>query len=726
MSQSVSTHKFATAQPTLSPTLPFPQVKSTPPFIATAAASTCNILAISSVTASGNQVGNPATNAIDANLSTRWSNLGVGSSITVNFSKERAICNINIAWYRGTERTSNFVVAVSKDGNTFTNVFSGKSSGTTDGFETYDFPDTTGRYVKITVNGNTLNNWASISEIRVLGNLLNTPPPPSPPAVTSTSPISGATGVALSTKIMATFTEPILSSSVSSSTFNVKVSGSSAILGGSYSLASSDGGKSAIFSPSSTLSPSTTYLATLTTGIKDQAGLMLASAKTWSFSTASTSPNPPPPTEDCNLLPISKASEQGGNHSLGPKYAIDGDLSTRWSNNGIGASITLDLGKKKVICNVDISWYKGASRISNFGVSLSTDDKSYSNAFSGKSAGTTEGFERYNIPDINARYVKITVNGNTMNHWASINEVRIFGDPNNPIPNPNPNPNPNPPPGPPPSDSKLNIAVAGDWGCSSQADQTVTNMQQKTPELVLALGDLSYKSSADCWVKTIAPLQAITKIVMGNHDEDEGNPPSLAQDYLSDFGLGTSYYSFNFHNIHFLMMNSEIPFDTKSPQYSFVDNDLKVASADKGIKWIVVSFHSPMYTSPSKHPPNTPFAEAYHPLFDKYGVDLVLQAHNHNYQRSYPLTFNSGKTTNPTPSTSEKNNYNNPAGEIYVIAGTAGRSLYNLNGKASFNVNQFQGYGFLNLEMSDDGKTMTAKFYSAKDGSIIDQFTISK
>ena len=213
---------------------------------------------------------------------------------------------------------------------------------------------------------------------------------------------------------------------------------------------------------------------------------------------------------------------------------------------------------------------------------------------------------------------------------------------------------------------------------------------------------------------------------MGNHDEDEGNPPSLAQDYLSDFGLGTSYYSFNFHNIHFLMMNSEIPFDTKSPQYSFVDNDLKIASSDKGIKWIVVSFHSPMYTSPSKHPPNTPFAEAYHPLFDKYGVDLVLQAHNHNYQRSYPLTFNSGKTTNPTPTSSEKNNYNNPAGEIYVVAGTAGRSLYNLNGKASFNVNQFQGYGFLNLEMSDDGKTMTGKFYSAKDGSIIDQFSISK
>ncbi len=213
---------------------------------------------------------------------------------------------------------------------------------------------------------------------------------------------------------------------------------------------------------------------------------------------------------------------------------------------------------------------------------------------------------------------------------------------------------------------------------------------------------------------------------MGNHDEDEENPPSLASAYLQEFGLGTSYYSFTYKNIHFLMMNSEIAFDANSPQYSFVKNDLAIASADVAIKMIIVGFHSPMYTSPSKHPPNTAFAGTYHPIFDKYGVDLVLQAHNHNYQRSYPLTFNNAKTTSPIASSSQKNYYNDPAGEIYAIVGTAGRSLYNLNGKASFNVNQFEEYGFLNLEMSDDGKTITGKFYSAKDGSVIDQFGIAK
>ncbi len=394
MTQGLSIHKTANAQAALSPTLPFPQVKSTPPFIATAAS--CNILAISGITASGSQAGNPATNAIDGNLNTRWSNLGIGSSITVDFSKERAICNVNIAWYRGNERTVNFVISVSKDGKSFTNVFTGKSSGTTGDFETYDFPDTTGRYVKVTVNGNRLNDWASISETRVLGDLITQPA--SAPIVTSTNPVDGAKGVPVTNpRITATFNGPILASSVSSSTFTFKSSGSSAILAGSYSLSSSDGGRTVIFTPFSSLSPATNYIATLTTGIKNQAGVSLISVKTWSFTTvAATNPPPTPPqSNDCNKLSVDKATEAGGIHSLGPKYAIDGNLSSRWSEQGVGSSITLDVGKKHTVCNLEVSWYRGTDRISNFVISLSKDDKSFTDIFSGKSSGATNGFERY-------------------------------------------------------------------------------------------------------------------------------------------------------------------------------------------------------------------------------------------------------------------------------------------------------------------------------------------
>ena len=76
---------------------------------------------------------------------------------------------MDIAWYNGDKRQNNFVISVSNDGTTFTDVFTGKSSGTTSSSEKYDFPDVTARYVKITVNGNTQNNWATITEIDVYG-----------------------------------------------------------------------------------------------------------------------------------------------------------------------------------------------------------------------------------------------------------------------------------------------------------------------------------------------------------------------------------------------------------------------------------------------------------------------------------------------------------------------------------------------------------------------------
>ena len=90
------------------------------------------------------------------------------------------------------------------------------------------------------------------------------------------------------------------------------------------------------------------------------------------------------------------------------------------------------------------------------------------------------------------------------------------------------------------------------------------------------------------------------------------------------------------------------------------------------------------------------------------------------------MTFNNAKSSEPPISSSQKNDYKDPAGEIYLVVGTAGRSLYSLNGKASFNVDQFEEYGFLNLEISNDGKILKGKFYSDKDGSIKDQFTITK
>ena len=121
------------------------------------------------VSASGND-GNLPANVLDNNLNTRWSNLGVGSFIQADLGGQKTICSVDIAWYRGNPRVNNFVISVSSDGTSFTNVFADKSSGTTLSAEKYSLPTSvTTRFVRVTVNGNTENNWASITELSVDG-----------------------------------------------------------------------------------------------------------------------------------------------------------------------------------------------------------------------------------------------------------------------------------------------------------------------------------------------------------------------------------------------------------------------------------------------------------------------------------------------------------------------------------------------------------------------------
>jgi hypothetical protein len=173
--------------------------------ISSAASSACQILPIATATANGND-GNLPANVLDNNLNTRWSNLGIGSWIQADLGSNMNICSVVIAWYNGNTRQNNFVISVSNDGTTFTNVFTGKSSGTTLSSETYILPGgTTGRYVRITVNGNTLNNWASITELSVDGTPQNNPPPPPPTA----NNINIQTNTGTPVQITLTGTDPI-------------------------------------------------------------------------------------------------------------------------------------------------------------------------------------------------------------------------------------------------------------------------------------------------------------------------------------------------------------------------------------------------------------------------------------------------------------------------------------------------------------------------------------
>src|SRR4051794_20669132 len=79
-------------------------------------------LAIKSLAASGDD-GNVPSNTIDGNLSTRWSDQGIGSWIRGALGEQNAtstttICYVDIAWYDGNQRSYNFEISVSNDTNT--------------------------------------------------------------------------------------------------------------------------------------------------------------------------------------------------------------------------------------------------------------------------------------------------------------------------------------------------------------------------------------------------------------------------------------------------------------------------------------------------------------------------------------------------------------------------------------------------------------------------------
>ncbi len=137
-------------------------------------------LNLAAVSAGSAQSGNPAFNACDRNLNTRWANDGAiaNSWIKYDLGSSQKISRVQLALYNGASRT--YPLRIEIDG---VPVFSGNSYTSTGFWET-SFAPTTGRYVTITMTGNNSSGsaWFSILDSRIW------PPQNQPPAF-DTSPV---------------------------------------------------------------------------------------------------------------------------------------------------------------------------------------------------------------------------------------------------------------------------------------------------------------------------------------------------------------------------------------------------------------------------------------------------------------------------------------------------------------------------------------------------------
>lgn len=133
------------------------------------AASSCTVrVTPKSLVASVAQAENPAANAADGDLSTRWSGRGKGAHLTADLGATQTVCSISLAWYNGgvDGRIYDYALSTSTDGKNFSPLVSGKSLPNT-ALQKIEFQPVSARYVRLTVNGNTVNEYASVTEFQI-------------------------------------------------------------------------------------------------------------------------------------------------------------------------------------------------------------------------------------------------------------------------------------------------------------------------------------------------------------------------------------------------------------------------------------------------------------------------------------------------------------------------------------------------------------------------------
>ncbi len=122
-------------------------------------------------------------------------------------------------------------------------------------------------------------------------------------------------------------------------------------------------------------------------------------------------------------------------------------------------------------------------------------------------------------------------------------------------------------------------------------------------------------------------------------------------------------------------LSAEIPANTGysgGAQVAWLDARLAAYRADRTVDFIVCFFHHCAFSTSKTHASDGGVRDALAPLFDKHAVDLVLQGHNHQYERTNPIR--AGKSTRQAPDRSTVR----PAtdGTTYVLTGSGGRPRY--------------------------------------------------
>jgi acid phosphatase type 7 len=276
---------------------------------------------------------------------------------------------------------------------------------------------------------------------------------------------------------------------------------------------------------------------------------------------------------------------------------------------------------------------------------------------------------------------------------------------------------------PVPGTRRVHFAAMGDFGTGgSRQKQVAASMLSFRPELFLGMGDVAYESGTEEQIQNnmFVPMKDLLMevpffAVAGNHEY----VTNQAQPYLDNLYMPTSpsggerYYSFDWGHVHFVGIDSNCAIGlaskdrcTLAAQKEWVKQDLAASKAP----WKVAFFHHPPWSS-GDHGSQLLMRREFGPLFEQYGVDLVLTGHDHHYERAHAMKGDSVGTAG--------------TGIPYLVVGSGGANLRVFaNSKPSWSaVRNNTDYGFLNVEVVDG--TLTAKLINAS-GSAVDTLVLTK
>jgi acid phosphatase type 7 len=183
------------------------------------------------------------------------------------------------------------------------------------------------------------------------------------------------------------------------------------------------------------------------------------------------------------------------------------------------------------------------------------------------------------------------------------------------------------------------LVGAGDIAnCNRDTDEATARLLATIPGTVFTTGDNAYEEGTlqqyqECYGPNWGQYKDRTRPAPGNHEYMTTDGSGYYTYFGDAAGLrGKGYYSYDLAGWHIVVLNSSVDAGPESEQAQWLQQDLAAHPADCTLAY----WHYPVFSSGDHG--NNPKMQPMWEILYRYGADLVINGHDHNYERFAPQT----------------------------------------------------------------------------------------